>query len=244
MKLIYEGVFRRPRLWSNEELKQVAHLFSGSVVNVSGWRDLDKNVGYRQYILGDYDGGTEYESYFENADEYYITNYPEDDDRGSSKKTNEIQLDLEKKLPEDLIQRFDVVYNHTTLEHVLDVFQAFENLCAMSSDVVIITVPFIQRVHDYQGSYEDYWRLTPFAIDRLFEENGFTVLYRSSNSSISSSIYYFYIATRNPNKWEDEFEIVPIEKQINELNTGRSIPIIASIHLRLERLLRKVAAIF
>lgn len=42
--MLCEGVFRRPRLWSNSELKKIAHLFEGWVVNVSAWKDLDKSA--------------------------------------------------------------------------------------------------------------------------------------------------------------------------------------------------------
>jgi hypothetical protein len=116
--MLYEGVFRRPRLWSNRELRKIAHLFKGWVVNVSAWKDLDKSVSsYRDYILGDYDGGIPYRSYFINADKYSITNYPKDRQRGFAGSRNtdrvydsEIALDLEEELPSDLVKRFDVVF--------------------------------------------------------------------------------------------------------------------------------------
>jgi hypothetical protein len=242
MNILYEGVFRKPRLWSNQELRKIAPMFSGSVINVSGWRDLDKEVGYKQYLFGDYDGGSTYESYFENADEYFISNYPDDNERGFNERANsDLSIDLEEDIPQELIHRFDVVYNHTTLEHVFHVKKAFGNLCKMSRDIVILVLPFMQRVHDYQESYGDYWRFTPFAVDKMFQENGFTVIYRSSNESIQSSIYYFYVASRHPEDWRDSFEEIDTDQNIGRLNTGDNIPIIASVHLRLERLMRTLA---
>lgn len=247
--MLYEGVFRRPRLWSNRELRKIAHLFQGWVVNVSAWKDLDKSVSsYRDYILGDYDGGIPYRSYFINADKYTITNYPEDKKRGSLdlRRTDwiydsEIALDLEENLPDELVGKFDVVFCHTTLEHVFNLFKACENLCLMSKDIVIIVVPFIQIVHDYGGDYRDYWRFTPFGLDRLFEENGFTVLYRSSSNLFQSSIYYFYVASREPEKWEEHFQPIPLEDQLKQLNTAGNVFPFANIHLKFEVALRKLA---
>ena len=54
--------FRLPRIWSNNELKKIAPLFEGDVVNVSGWQDKDKE-------------GDEYKNYFKNKKSYTITNY-------------------------------------------------------------------------------------------------------------------------------------------------------------------------
>ena len=247
--VLYEGIFRRPRLWSNNELSRIAHLFDGWVVNVSAWKDMDKSVSsYRDYILGDYDDGIPYRSYFINADKYSITNYPRDKERGflDSQKTNcvydsEIALDLEEDLPIELVKKFDVVFCHTVLEHVFNVFKVFENLCLMSKDTVIIVVPFVQKVHDYGGGYRDYWRFTPFALDRLFEENGFTVLYRSSCNLVQSSIYYFYVASRDPQQWEEHFRPVPLEKELKQINTGDNVLPLGNVHLKFERALRRVA---
>jgi len=247
--MLYEGIFRRPRLWSNNELKKIAYLFEGWVVNVSGWRDLDKTVGsYREYILGDYDSGVPYRSYFINATKYSITNYPQDTSRGfvNSQKANsvydsEIALNLEEELPNELIRKFDVVFCHTTLEHIFNIFKAFENLCLMSKDIVIVVVPFVQIVHDYQGDYKDYWRFTPFILDRLFEEKNFTILYRSSSNLFHSSIYYFYVASREPQKWEKYFQPIRLKEQLKQLNIGDSIFPFADIHSKFEAMLRKLS---
>lgn len=43
--------FRVPRVWSNRELEKFGHLFSGKGVNVSGWKDIDKEgKKYRDYF--------------------------------------------------------------------------------------------------------------------------------------------------------------------------------------------------
>lgn len=177
-----------PRSWSNHEVKKFAHLFTGDIVNVSGWDDRDKE-------------GRKYADYFINKKSYTITNYR--GEKGISNLPNEIFLDLEDSLPKDLEGRFDVVFNHTTLEHVFHVFAALRNLCLLSRDIVIIVIPFIEAVHEIPGSFNDYWRPTHLAIERLFEENGFTVLHGSSNKVLP--LYYFFIASRHPEKWKTIF---------------------------------------
>lgn len=187
--MFIDRIHRLPRIWSNRELAKFAHLFHGDVVNVSGWKDIDKE-------------GRRYRDYFVNAGSYTITNF-RSEARGFQGFDQEIFLDLEVDLPADLHGRFDVVFNHTTLEHVYAVHKAFSNICNMSRDVVIQVLPFLQPYH---SSYGDYWRFTPLTIKRMFEDNGFTTLYQSFNSHKRSSVYTFTIASRTPEKWQDHFQ--------------------------------------
>ncbi len=184
MYLFVDRIHRLPRIWSNSELKEHAHLFHGEVVNVSGWKDIDKE-------------GKKYKDYFINAESYSITNY-KSEARGSQGLEGEIFLDLEDELPSDLNGKFDVVFNHTTLEHVFRVNQAFDNLCLMSKDIVIVILPFLQQYH---ADYGDYWRFTPLAIKKMFEENGYELLYQSFNNHKRSSVYTYTIASKHPEKW-------------------------------------------
>jgi hypothetical protein len=179
--------FRIPRIWSNDELKKFSPLFTGDVVNVSAWQDLDKE-------------GLRYRDYFKNASSYSITNY-KSEARGFQGFDNEIFLDLTSDLPQDLTQKFNVVFNHTVLEHVYHVHKAFSNLCLMSKDIVIIVVPFLQEMH---GEYGDYWRFTPSAVKNMFEENGLKVLYSSFNSHPETSVYLFFIGSKNAERWKDK----------------------------------------
>tara|TARA_Y100001936_G_scaffold252898_1_gene314751 strand:- start:4020 stop:4760 length:741 start_codon:yes stop_codon:yes gene_type:complete len=176
--------FRLPRLWSNQELRKFAHLFPGDVVNVSGWNDGDKE-------------GSKYEEYFKNASSYSLTNFKEDS-RGFQGFEGEIFLDLSKPISSRLVEKFDVVFNHTVLEHIFEVDQAFENLCEMSRDVVILVTPFLQEEH---ASYGDYWRFTPACLKRMFSRHGFEVIYQTFNSHKMASCYVFTIATRASSKW-------------------------------------------
>lgn len=181
--------FRRPRVWSNHELSRFGHLFQGAIINVSAWKDSDKQ-------------GSHYSSYFPNAQTYVISNY--DGPRGlSDGPVGSLEIDLSIPLGSQNRRKFDVVFNHTTLEHIYEFRTAFQNLCLLSKDIVIIVVPFLQEQH---GDYGDYWRFTPSAVVKLFEENDFSTLYVSCNDSPNQSIYVFAIGSRKPQRWQHFFE--------------------------------------
>lgn len=175
------------RRWSNAALRRVAPLCSGSVVNVSAWHDEDKEGG-------------RYRDYFENASEYVVTNAP--GARGYTGAKDEILLDLLEPPPDELERRFDVVFNHTTLEHIFPVTRAFEHLCALSSDLVIVVVPFSQQQHETED-WKDYWRFTPSCLRALFDENGFEVVWESQTPFRRSAIYIVSVASRSPEDWSD-----------------------------------------
>jgi hypothetical protein len=198
-----DRIHKVPREWSNAQIKQLAQFFEGDIVNVSAWKDEDKQ-------------GARYRDYFVNATSYTITNF-DADKRGLQGVDDEIFLDLEKPLLPDLNQRFDVVFNHTTLEHVYDFRTAFENLCAMSKDVVIVVVPFVQQMH---ADYGDYWRFTPQALARMFKEQGFEVGYLSFNNDFQASVYVLCIATKNAEKWLGKlpFQIDFVDPAFRHLN--------------------------
>lgn len=184
--MLLDKKFRIPRIWSNNELKKFSSLFKGNIVNVSGWTDEDK------------EGGT-YQQYFKNNKSYQISNYKKEL-KGLQGFENEFYLDLTEDLDESLINKFEVVFNHTTLEHIYDVKKAFKNLCLLSNDIVIIIVPFLQPMH---GNYDDYWRFSPLTIKNLFEESNFSLLYLNSNNHKKSSVYIFAIASKNPERWKN-----------------------------------------
>ncbi len=186
MSTLPERRFRKARIWSNKELEKLAPLFSGDVVNVSGWRDDDKE-------------GRRYRDYFINAQSYSITNFT--GDNGFQGAEEEIPLDLERPLPPDLERRFDTVFNHTTLEHVFDVLTAFSNLCRMSRDAVVVVVPFAQVEH-WSASYGDYWRISGQALEKLFQREGFSMVYCSANNHRDSAVYVIGIGVRDASAWK------------------------------------------
>ena len=184
------------RLWSNAELAKFGNLCRGSVCNVSGWKDSAR------------DGTTaRYRDYFPSCTSYTVTNYP--GERGYNElelDTQQIPLDVTKPLPPELMSRFDVVFNHTMLEHVYDVEVASETLSRMTKDLLIVIVPFMQEQHFDDGSYGDYWRFTPMAVCRLFQKNGVTPLYVTANDSQPwYPIYIFYIGSKHPDRWRSHF---------------------------------------
>jgi len=189
MSLLSGRVSKAPRFWSNRELRRYAKLFRGDVVNVSGWRDEDKEGG-------------RYRDYFTGATSYSITNYKAEA-RGLQGTPGEIFLDLEQPLVSDLAGRFDVVFNHTVLEHVYECRVAFANLCKMSRDIVIVVVPFLQPYH---SDYGDFWRFTPLALQRMYAENNFALLTCSFNEQWVTSVYMFAIGARHPERWTEHFQ--------------------------------------
>lgn len=77
-------------------------------------------------------------------------------------------LDLAAEdINQELIGKYDVVFNHTTLEHIFKVEKASQNLCLMSKDIVIVIVPFLQEQH---AEYGDYWRFTPLTIKKYLKK--------------------------------------------------------------------------
>jgi len=176
---------RIPRQWSNDQLRQYAGLFEGAIVNVSGWRDEDKQGGH-------------YRDYFPRATEYAVTNYT----FHQQNTDGELFLDLTAPLPDELAERFDVVFNHTVLEHIYECRVAFGNLCKMSRDVVIVVVPFLQPYH---APYGDFWRFTPLTIEQLYKDNGLALLTCTFNEHWLSSVYVFAIGSKHPERWTEQF---------------------------------------
>lgn len=185
--------FTLARRWSNAELRRIGPLFSGRVVNVSAWEDRDKEGGH-------------YRDYFSKATSYARTNY------GTSQgvlqgAADEVFLDLTEPAPEPLRGGFEVVFNHTTLEHVFEVRRAFSTLCALSSDVVIVVVPWLQPLH---ADYGDFWRISPQALVRLFEAEGLTPLSIRWNADPAASVYVLGVASRHPERWRAHFPAPPL----------------------------------
>lgn len=180
-----DRMFRLARHWSNQQLAKLGPLFSGDIVNVSAWDDRDKEGGH-------------YKDYFTKASSYSYTNH--DGYRGFQGLPNEYRLDLTGGIPEHLAHRFDVVFNHTTLEHIFDVRKAFANLCKLSSDIVIVVVPFAQVQHE-SDDWKDYWRFTPTCLRKLYEENGLTVIYEAQSPHRNSAVYVLSVASQHPNRW-------------------------------------------
>ena len=192
-----------PRKWSNRELSKFSSIFTGPVVNISAWEDRDKE-------------GSFYRNYFSNSEYYCISN--KGGARGESGSGYEIKLDLEQpRVGEKWSKRFQVVLNHTVLEHVYDVRAAVENLACMSNDVIITIAPFMQIEHWEEGSYGDYWRFTQHSLEALFSEHGFSPVYVSSNHNPVYPIYFFQIVSRDALRWKREIRGISQDNLFGEL---------------------------
>jgi hypothetical protein len=179
--------FRLARKWSNVELKKVSELFNGKVINVSAGENIDKE-------------GATYDTYFKNAQEFWQSNHNPGSFRGFTGKEKELLINLEETLPTELKSSFDVVFNHTTLEHIFDIFTAFKNLCLLSNDIVIIVVPFVQEQHE-NSSFQDFWRFTPTCLRKLFRNNGLETIYESANTDFNAATYLFFVGSKHPERW-------------------------------------------
>jgi hypothetical protein len=181
-----------PRAFVNSLFRTYGPIFSGKVINVSGWDDRDG------------EGGT-YRTYFPNISDYTISNAPNIQKgvgsvRATEGEHKEIAIDLDLPIPNELQRTFDVVFNISTLEHVFAIDQGFEDLCTLSRDAVLLSIPVIQQVHIAE-SYGDYWRMTTLGIARKFLEHGFTPLVIAANDQPFAPVYCFALAVRDPDKY-------------------------------------------
>lgn len=176
-----------PRQWSNRELRKLSGLFTGDIINVGAHRDGDKEGGV-------------YESYFTNSQKYVKANYSGED--GIDESKDEVFLDL--SVPVDgSLGTFDLVFSHTVLEHVYPPSVAFDNICNLSKNSVLIVVPFLQCFHGRDGSYGDYSRFSPMMLEALFAERGFEIVYLNWNNDFPiMNVYIIVLATKNPGQYE------------------------------------------
>lgn len=188
------------RQWSNDQMRLVAPRLRGcrSIVNVSGWRDADKEGGF-------------YREYFPWATRYELTNHPKDLKKGVETGAG-IPLDLDEGMPDGLAGTFDLAINHTVLEHVRHPWRAFASICSLASRAVLTVVPFKQALHFEPGNFGDYHRFTPLAMRDLHTANGMTVVYEAC-SRPGNSVYLFYIGVRRPEEFaESAPELLSLEQ--------------------------------
>lgn len=183
-----------PRRWSNTELRRYGALFDGDILNVSGWRDEDKQEGH-------------YRDYFPNSKSYCITNYWGTDSHNDG-ADDSLFLDLEASVPESMQGVCDLAWTHTVLEHVGDVETAARNLGALTRDAMLLIVPWIQDEHYAPGLYGDYWRFTPMGIQRLMKNAGLELIHLSANEQPWYPVYLFAIGSKKPESWKRKFPAI------------------------------------
>lgn len=82
-----------------------------------------------------------------------------------------IEMGIDDEIIHEDLAAYDVILCTEVMEHVFNPFQAYKNLSALlkSGGRILITTPFIYPLHE---TPHDYWRLTPYALDRLGEYVG------------------------------------------------------------------------
>ena len=81
-------------------------------------------------------------------------------------------LDLNKPIPAELEQNFDVVVDPGTLEHCFNVGQAFKNVSAMTKVGGILVMASPLNLYNH-----GFWNFNPTAYADYFTSNGFKLLY-------------------------------------------------------------------
>lgn len=176
-----------PRVWSNKEILRYGKLFKGDVLNLSGWKDSDK------------DGGI-YRNYFPHARSYTISNFGSEIGASGGE---EKELDLSKPYGGQ-IGTYDLVFNHTVIEHVHPTDLVIQNLCKLSNDCIMTIVPFVQQMHGVSEGFTDYYRYSPVALETLFREQGFETIYVSWNADHPlMNVYLFHLASKYPEKYRN-----------------------------------------
>lgn len=175
------------RAFSNQVLAHIGARVEGNVLNVSGWRDADKQ-------------GRRYRDYFPNARSYTVSNYPSPR-KGLADVPDSLPLDLTRPVPPHLRGGFDVVFAHTVLEHVFEVERAVEALAALTRDLCVVVVPLVQRQHGIDEGEGDFWRFTPMALDRLFAPHGLSRVCAVMNDQPWWDVYVVWAGSRSPERW-------------------------------------------
>lgn len=179
---------RDARIWSNRFIAAIAPFATARVVNVSAWKDEDKE-------------GRTYRDYFTAAKSYETTNF--EGWRGADVPSDH-NLDLQQPAPEHLAGAFDLVFNHTTLEHVYDFHRAFDTLAELTGNAMLLIVPWIQPLHGPVDG--DFWRFSPFAMRRLFADRGFTVVAEQAGPVGGKVRYLGHLAARDPDYWRERLQ--------------------------------------
>lgn len=175
------------RSWSNNRLKDIGKslpLFENAL-NVSGNLDLDKE-------------GDTYKNYFK-ALKYNISSYPKDKTFSNPEKLIEIDLDEDAcQVTSKHFEKYDLVFNHTVLEHIKNPFNAFANLenLLAPNGILICVVPFIYKFHFSHGNFGDYWRFTPHAIDLLHKNSNLFINLLEVGPLMGYEKYLISVATK------------------------------------------------
>jgi len=106
----------------------------------------------------------------------------------------DIQFDLSANLPDDLKERYDIIYCASILEHVHDPFSASRNLLLMlkPGGKIFGHTPWLFPYHGLGGDYEDFWRLSPDAYGILFREAQEILVYANRGRIATAALVASY----------------------------------------------------
>ena len=171
------------RTYSNVSLKRILPLLNViSVLNISGWDDGDKEGG-------------RYSHYFSQKVNKYEVSHFENDYLRSDTDISKMVINLED-INYQAVEKFELVFSHTVLEHVFDQQNAFRIMCSLAEKYVVGVVPMINVLH-WEETYDDYWRFTPHGIRKLFENNEFNLVHLEIGPSLSISQYIIFVGARH-----------------------------------------------
>jgi hypothetical protein len=171
------------RTYSNVSLKRILPLLDvTSVLNVSGWDDGDKEGG-------------RYSDYYPQKVTKYEVSHFENDYLRSDTDLSKIVINLED-VNYQAVEKFELVFSHTVLEHVFDQQNSFRIMCNLAEKYVVGVVPMINVLH-WEETYGDYWRFTPHGIRKLFENNEFKLVHLEIGPTSSISQYIIFVGARN-----------------------------------------------
>lgn len=185
MELFRDKIYRSPRTRSNLIYQHFVDVFGTEirrVINVSGWNDQDKN-------------GRTYQSYFKSVQ---LTSYDVSNKGGyrGNIADNQLLINLEDRKFSPT-KTYDLVFCHTVLEHVFDVFNAARILCELTDRFVFCVVPHVQEIHGTKD-FGDYWRFNPDGIQTLFLNNEIKASTTLFAHARGSSSYLCLIGSKDP----------------------------------------------
>ena len=208
------------RSWSNSRLRFIAESLPRfeNALNVSGNLDSDKEGHLYQY-------------YFK-TEKYNISSYS--NDKSYSNPQNQIIIDLDEdksKIAKEHFQKYDLVFNHTVLEHVKNPFQAFSNLeyLLAPNGILISVVPFIYKFHYSNEDFGDFWRYTPHTIDLLHKHSNLFINLLEVGPLKGHEKYLISVASRGSKLSNFEFDINSFSDWNHNLGDNTLLSLIYSL---------------
>lgn len=127
----------------------------------------------------------------------------------------DIIFNLNDDLPNNLHEKFDVVYDGGVIEHVFDVGKALRSMCQMVSGggIILNLNPIANYLHNV------FWNISPELFIEFYQANGYKIL--------ESSIITFLSETNDNRPWSERPVIwspdVRLQSMVHPLRTGEYV---------------------